>query len=238
MHNFQRLLKSSLVPRWLAVYILLRFTSGTSRDICSFWFSVRLSVCHDSLYAGERQFFGFSAHRQGFISVLCGRLQCKSLLCREREREQESGGFQLCFTAMAGWERPLLCVRRVTDGWGRFLKSWVKVIQHAAYPLNQSFTFPPAVRALAVCYWTGGVWGVSEMRRKKSLLFQFYWMLTVCGLRHMELYLSLHLRLLTTNKYYLYFYEYKCNVFKVNSTIQMFVLKEVSHAHQVCIIWS
>ncbi len=60
---------------------------------------------------------------------------------------------------------------------------------------------------------------------KSTFSFQLYWMLTVCGLRHMELYLSLHLRLLTTNKYYLYFYEYKCNVFKVNSTIQMFVFE-------------
>lgn len=130
-------------------------------SVCLSWFS----VCWQ-----KRQFFGFSAYRQGFVSVLCGRLQCKSLLCGERE--PESGGFQLCSTAMAGWERPLLCVRRVTDGWGRFLKSWVKVIQHA-YPLNQSFTFPPAARALAVCYWTGGVWAVSEMRRQRFVTLMY-----------------------------------------------------------------
>lgn len=129
------------VPRWLAIYILLRFTSWVLRwgyEEAIFALSDFLSVCHDSPYTVRKE--SFSAF-QPTDKVW---FQCCVGVCSVRaysaEREAESGGFQLCSSAMAGWERPLLCVRRVTDSWGRFLRSWVKVIQHA-YPLNLSFTF-------------------------------------------------------------------------------------------------
>lgn len=130
------------VPRWLAIYILLGLPQKRYVEVMRkrylLFLILFLSVCHDSLYTGRKD--SFSAFQPtDKVSFQCCVGVC-SVRAYSAEREAESGGFQLCSTAMAGWERPLLCVRRVTDSWGRFLTSWVKVIQHA-YPLNQSFTF-------------------------------------------------------------------------------------------------
>lgn len=130
------------VPRWLAIYILLRFTSWASVEVTKkrylrFLIFLSVSLSRFSVHWQKREFSAFQPTDKVWFQCCVG--VC-SVRAYSAEREAESGGFQLCSSAMAGWERPLLCVRRVTDSWGRFLRSWVKVIQHA-YPLNLSFTF-------------------------------------------------------------------------------------------------
>lgn len=190
------------VPRWLAVYILLRDLRNVTlrlwrSDICSFCMSVCLSwfsVCWQ-----KRQFFSFSAYRQGFVSVLCGRLQCKSLLCGERARERGLPVVLYCNGRLRA--APAVCEE---GDWQLMEISEELSKSYSAYLSTQSVihfsTCSKGISSVAVldrwCVMGFLKWGGEVTSLEKvfmfqyEFMFQFYLMLTVYGLRHMECYFT------------------------------------------------